>query len=88
MPVLERKEKMVQVIHCASHHHWIVATTIRSGGNSVVVHDSASDRETVTVTFATALAHGQNPSKQRFHQQSLRYKFVACLVQGELTPFP
>ena len=24
----ERKEKMLQIIHCGSHHHWIVATTI------------------------------------------------------------
>jgi len=49
MPVLECKEKMIQVIHCASRHHWIVATTIGGGGNSVVVYDSAFknvDRET------------------------------------------
>ena len=123
MPVLEIKEKVVQIIHCSSRHHWIVATTIGGGGNCVVVYDSVFktvDKETrksvnklfesisvksikipkvqkqkgnkdcglFAVAFATALAHGQNPSKQRFHQASLRSHFVACLEKGELTPFP
>ena len=46
---LETKEKVIQIIHCASRHHWIVATTIGDGGNSVVIYDSAFknvDKET------------------------------------------
>jgi len=30
IPVLERKENLVQVIHCANRHHWIVVTIIGS----------------------------------------------------------
>ena len=41
-PIPERKEKVLQIIHCGSHHHWIVATT--NGNNrdagEVLVYDS------------------------------------------------
>ena len=49
--VLETKEKMVQIIHCSSRHHWIVATTTGRNGDAgnILVYDSIFkkvDRET------------------------------------------
>ena len=41
-PIVEKKEKMIQIIHCPSRHHWIVATTIGNNGDGgkVLVYDS------------------------------------------------
>ena len=41
-PIPERKENMLQIIHCGSHHHWIVATTngINRDAGEVLVYDS------------------------------------------------
>ena len=50
-PIPERKEKMLQIVHCDSRHHWIVATTIgnKRDAGEVLVYDSIFknvDRET------------------------------------------
>ena len=124
-PILEKKEKMLQIIHCPSRHHWIVATTVGNNGDGgkVLVYDSIFkkvDRETrkiiysifqllpvsnvkvvkaqkqmgtkdcglFAIAYATALAFGQNPSKLRFRQESMRSHFVACLEEDKLIPFP
>ena len=54
--VIKRKEeKMLQIIHSTSRHHWIVATTIGSKGEGdVLVYDSifkTLDRETKRVIY-------------------------------------
>ena len=122
--VLETREKMVQIIHCSSRHHWIVATTIGRNGDAgnVLVYDSifkkvdGETRKTICNIFqllpvtnvkvvkaqkqrstkdcglfaianAIALACGQNPSKLRFRQESMRSYSVTCLEQNKLVPF-
>jgi len=37
IPVLEKKNKMLQIIHCSSRHHWIVATNIGSRTEGCVI---------------------------------------------------
>ena len=124
-PIPERKEKMLQIVHSGSCHHWIVATTIgnKRDAGEVLVYDfifKNVDRETrknicnifqllpisnvkvvktlkqigtkdcglFAITYATALALGQDPSKLSFHQESMWSHFVACLEQDKLMPFP
>ena len=47
---LNRKEGgVLQIVHCASRHHWIVTTTIGSKGNNILLFDSIfgnADEET------------------------------------------
>ncbi|XP_065910108.1 uncharacterized protein [Dysidea avara] len=56
-PELEKQEKMLQIIHCASRLHWIVATTVGSAGNAILIYDSAfrnadeETRETIYTLF-------------------------------------
>jgi len=41
IPALEKKNKMLQIIHCSNRHHWIVATNIGSRTEGcVIVYDS------------------------------------------------
>ena len=124
-PILGKKEKMLQIIHCLSRHHWIVATTIGNNGDAgnILVYDSifnkvdGETREIIcnvfrllpvtnvkvvkaqkqmgtkdcglfAIAYATALAFGQNPSKLKFRQESMRSHFVACTEQDKLVPFP
>ena len=113
---------MLQIVHCPSHHYWIVATTIGNKGDAgkVLIYDSILnnvDKETrkiicsifqqllisnikvmktqkqmgtkdCAIANAVALALGQNPSKSRFRQESMRSHFVACVGQDKLLPFP
>ena len=125
IPIPEKKEKMLQIVHCPSHHHWIVATTIGNKGDAgkVLVYDfifNNVDKETrkiictifqqlpvsnvkvmkaqkqmgtkdcglFAIANAVALALGQNLSKSRFCQESMRSHFVACVGQEKLVPFP
>ena len=125
IPIPEKKEKMLQIVHCPSRHHWIVATTIGNKGvaGKVLVYDSIFnnvDKETrkiictifqqlpvsnvkvmkaqkqmgtkdcglFAIANAVALALGQNLSKSRFRQESMRSHFVACVGQEKLVPFP
>jgi len=42
IPVLAKKSKVLQIIHCSSRHHWVVATNIGSKTKGcVMVYDSA-----------------------------------------------
>lgn len=121
---IEKKEKMLQIIHSTSRHHWIIATTIGSKQEGeVLVYDSlfktldgetkkvvcslfkslpvgnvkvvksqkqrgAKDCGLFAVAFATALAHGQNPSKVKFQQDLMRSHLVTCFQEEKLVPFP
>lgn len=121
---VNRKEGgVLQIVHCASRHHWIVTTTIGGKENNVLVFDSIFgnvDEETkkvifnlfqcssaeklrvvnsqkqkgskdcglFAIAFATALAYGQNPSKLKYDQSSMRSHLVRCFHQGKLVPFP
>ena len=40
------------------------------------------------IAFATAIAHGLNPSRQNFNQQAMRAHLVDCFHNKLLTPFP
>ena len=41
-PIAEKKEKMLQIVHCPNCHHWIAATTIGNKGDTgkVLIYDS------------------------------------------------
>jgi len=39
------------------------------------------------IAFATALAYGQNPSKLKYDQSSMRSHLVRCFHEGKLVPF-
>ena len=41
-----------------------------------------------SIAFATAIAFGQNPTKQMFQQQSMRAHLVNCFENKKMTPFP
>lgn len=41
-----------------------------------------------SIAFATAIAFGQNPTKQKFQQQSMRAHLVNCFESKKMTPFP
>jgi len=40
------------------------------------------------ITFATALAFGQNPSRQNFKQEEMRSHLVNCFNKTHLSTFP
>ena len=40
------------------------------------------------IAFATAIAHGLNPSRQNFNQQAMRAHLVDCFHNKLLTLFP
>ena len=40
------------------------------------------------IAFATALAYGQNPSKLKYDQSSMRSHLAHCFHKGKLVPFP
>lgn len=120
----ETKNK-IQIIHCYSHHHWIVASTVGCALDQVKVYDSSfshcdteteaivcnlfqwnkSSKLTITVSRsqrqkgatdcrlfaianATAIAHGKNPSKLQFKQDSMRAHLIACFDQKHMSLFP
>lgn len=120
----ETKNKL-QIIHCYSRHHWVVASTVGCTLNQVKVYDSLfshCDMETeaivdnlfqwsksiklvVTVSRsqkqkgtadcglfaianATAIAHGKNPSKLQFKQESMRAHLVHCFDCKQMSLFP
>ena len=41
-----------------------------------------------SIAFATAIAFGQNPTKQKFQQQSMRAHLVNCFENKKMTLFP
>ena len=115
----------VQIIHCYSRHHWIVASTVGCALNQVKIYDSLfsyCDMETETVVSnlfqwskpiklvvnvsrsqkqkgtadcglfaianATAIAHGKNPSKLKFNQESMRVHLIDCFNHKHMSLFP
>ena len=48
----------------------------------------AKDCGVFAIAFATAIAHGLNPSRQNFNQQAMRGHLVDCFNSKLLTPFP
>ena len=62
--------------------------------NSVMIKLINSQKQTgvkdcglFSIAFATAIAFGQNPIKQKFQQQSMRAHLVNCLENKMMTPF-
>ena len=48
----------------------------------------AKDCGVFAIAYATAIAHGLNPSRQNFTQQAMRAHLVDCFNNKLLTPFP
>ena len=48
----------------------------------------AKDCGVFAIAFATAIAHGLNPSRQKLNQQAMRAHLVNCFNNKFLTPFP
>ena len=48
----------------------------------------AKDCRIFAIAFATAIAHGLNPSRQNFNLQAMRAHLVDCFNNKLLTPFP
>ena len=55
---------------------------------SVQQQTSPVDCGVFAIAFATALAFGQDPSKQRFEVTKMRAHLVECLKLKKMTPFP
>ena len=51
-------------------------------------HTEIKDSGIFAIAFATAIAHGLNPSRQHFNQQAMRAYLVDCFNNKLLTPFP
>ena len=63
--------------------------------NSVVIRVINSQKQIgvkdcglFSIAFATAIAFGQNPTEQKFQQQSMRAHLVNCFENKKMTPFP
>ena len=41
-----------------------------------------------SIAFATSIAFGQNPARQKFQQQSMRAHLVNCFENKKMIPFP
>ena len=84
IPIPEKKEKMLQIVHCPSHHHWIVATTIGNKGDAgkVLVYDSIFnnvDKETRKIICTIFQQLPVSNVKLRRHKNKWVQKTVACL---------
>jgi len=124
IPTEDEVRNKLQIVHCKSRHHWIVATTVKCSNNQVLIIDSlfsSLDDETkatvsqlfqqgtsrpvikvirpqkqmgvkdcglFSIAFATSIAFGHNPAKQKFQQQSMRAHLVNCLENKKMIPFP
>ena len=63
--------------------------------NSVVIRVINSQKQIgvkdcglFSIAFATAIAFGQNPTEQKFQQQSMQAHLVNCFENKKMTPFP
>ena len=63
--------------------------------NSAIIKVIHSQKQTgvkdcglFSIAFTTAIAFGQNPTKQKFQQQSMRAHLVNCFEKKKMTPFP
>ena len=117
-------QNKLQIIHCKSRQHWIVASTLNCTLGEVKVYDSlfyncdeeteciitnlfqcgskkirvkvarsqkqkgATDCGVYAIAFATAIAHGINPSKLKLKQGDMRAHLVRCLTEEHFTVFP
>ena len=50
--------------------------------------DGTNDCGVFAIAFATAIAFGQNPSRQNFQQEKMRSHLVNCFNKTRLSVFP
>ena len=68
-----------RIFHCNPCHIRVESVQKQYGSNDCGMY---------AIAYATAIAFGQDPTKLRFHQPSMRKHLVSCYMNKKMQPFP
>ena len=81
--------------YCDEETEYVIANLFQCGPSKVAVkvahsqkQKGSSDCGLFAIAFATAVAHGINPSKLKLKQEAMRPHLINCFNKRHISPFP